>query len=202
MSMMLYQQCMSMMLYQQCISFLTICRVQRRVSFADSVGLDLASIRIMTEGRETPPYLESYLAKVDHAKETKSRLQPLFVQPIANFSGFLKQLTENGVSLESVEVTDSTISGTVKVQNMAFEKCVRVRFTTDDWKSHTDHTCYYVNPAYRSHKYSAHDSFAFKIEADESWRKCEFCICYTCQGSSYWDNNKGANYKMEMKPSS
>lgn len=173
-----------------------ICRVQRRVSFADSLGLDLASIRIMTEGRDTPPYLELNLQNTSLAKESRPQLTALFPQPIANFSTFIRQLTEGCVSLESLDVHDTVITGIIKVKNVAYEKTVLVRYTVDDWVSTKDVSCFYINPLYKPGQSCAHDSFSFQIEIDRSHSSFEFCISYCCAGNTYWDNNRGANYRL------
>ena len=180
-------------------AFLYIFRTQRRVSFADSVGLDLASIRIMTEGRDTPPFLEQHYKHIEQCVELQSLLCPLFPQPIANFHQFLRQLTDNSVSLESVEITSKAITGMIKVRNLAYEKSVTVRFTTDRWKSYSEVQCSYVAPLYIPGSSSVHDSFTFLIDVDKRWTEVEFCIQYCCQDRELWDNNCGSNYKLALK---
>lgn len=177
------------------------CRLHRRVSFADAVGLDLTSIRIMTEGRDTPPYLESCFEfeELSISKQPEPVLTALFSQPVSNYTDFLKQLTHNAVSLESIDATQKALTGMIKVSNLGYQKSVIIRYTTDGWKSHEELTCYYVNPVYSSGTQSVHDTFAFQIEVDKTWTSFEFCICYSCAGSVFWDNNYGQNYKLSKK---
>ncbi|XP_067948166.1 protein phosphatase 1 regulatory subunit 3B-like [Watersipora subatra] len=173
-------------------------KVQRRVSFADSVGLDLASIRIVTDGRDTPPYLGTIY---DTAVTTKTiePLVPLFAQPIARFSNFLNDLMNNNVSLESVDVKEESVTGLVKVKNLSYEKSVVVRYTEDEWRSYRETTCSYVSPVYSQLKANVHDTFSFRIQLNSSCSLFEFCICFRCQGCEFWDNNRGKNYQLRRQ---
>jgi len=168
-------------------------RLRRKVSFADAVGLDLASIRVMTEGRDTPPYLENYLSAL-HIQEPACQLVPHFVQPITNFSEYMAKLNEGRVSLESVDIKNNILTGVVKVRNIAYHKNVVVHYTVDSWRSKHTLPCYYVNPITGAKAHSVHDAFSFQLEMADIWNNVEFCVSFVCQSQTYWDNNGGANY--------
>lgn len=170
-----------------------VCSLQRKVSFADAVGLDLASIKIMTEGRDTPPNLENYFTALQ-IQESRHQVMPQFAQPITNFNEFLSKLNLNCVSLECVEVKNYVITGLVKVRNLAYHKTVLIHYTADGWRSKQCVPCYYVNPASNSKAHNTHDTFSFQVELDSAVPRVEFCVSYDCQGQMYWDNNDGANY--------
>ncbi|XP_067928368.1 protein phosphatase 1 regulatory subunit 3B-like [Watersipora subatra] len=180
---------------------------KKRVSFADSVGLELVHIRHMTAGRDTPPDLDPQIFISLGQSNEKSRtpsLQPVFSQPIANFSQFMQSLERNNVQVESVVVKDSLIIGTVKVKNLAFYKTVFVRVTRDHWRSSYDVSAHFVNnglckPADLS---TSTDTFSFTIDIplnEVAQVGIEFAVCYRCNGQEFWDNNGNKNYCFKLK---
>lgn len=175
-------------------------RMDRRVSFADAVGLDLASIRIMTEGRDTPPHLEHCLEHLNLYTDTPlPRLIPEFKQPITDYGKFMAQLQTCCVALESLDVKGNFLTGMMKVRNLAYEKSVVVRYSTDDWMTTHLVTCYYVNPANGHTRTNIHDTFSFQTEVAASCRSLQFCVSFQCQGQMFWDNNEGANYRLQRE---
>lgn len=68
--------------------------------------------------------------------------------------------------------------------------------TFDTWKSFTDFPCWYVKDTYSS---SDRDTFSFDVRLPEkiqSYERMEFAVCYECNGQTYWDSNKGKNYRI------
>lgn len=64
-------------------------------------------------------------------------LMVLFQQP-GGMPDFLERVKENQVCLENALVTDPvnlSVSGTVRVRNLDFNKSVHVRYTLDSWKT-------------------------------------------------------------------
>lgn len=175
------------------------CRLDRKVSFADSLGLELASIRLMSEGRDTPPNLSNVPQPIEFNATKPSNtkiLEPQFKQPITDFNAFYHSLGINSVALESICIIENTINGIVKVRNIAFEKEVIVCYTYDDWMSVNHCRCHYINPTTcdSPSTTSIFDTFVFQLPADANWHTVEFCIQYKCSGQTYWDNNRGENY--------
>lgn len=168
------------------------------MSFADSVGLELASIRYMTEGRDTPPNLERFHQN-HQLKEKQPRpnpLKPQFLQPIHDFGEFYSKLHSNCVALESVAVVNNVINGIIKVRNIAYEKYVKILYTTDGWKTKATLPCYYVN-SLNSMTVSNHfDAFSFQLETKPDCDRLDFCIEYSCAGQTYWDSNSSKNYTL------
>ncbi|TGZ61974.1 hypothetical protein CRM22_007687 [Opisthorchis felineus] len=145
-----------------------------------------------------------------------------FLQPASQYYQFRQRIENGSVSLENINITqpseESTsqlpsLSGTIKVKNMSFEKQVWLRLTTDNWHSYTDHMALY-NPQLsgtRIHTASRFDTFTFHVKVTpqlptaEQCEKIEFAIRYIAglDGScgQYWDNNNGKNYVIERRVS-
>jgi len=171
-------------------------RSPRRVSFADSLGYDLESIRIMSEGIDTPPKLLN--CNVSNSSNSKQpSLRPLFAQPITDYNDYLRRLSSDCVCLESLDINEKAMRGLVKVRNIDYTKSVKIRYTADNWRSCEELECYYLNPAFGAAKTSIYDTFHFQLSIDERWSSFEFCISYKCKGEQFWDNNNGANYRLD-----
>lgn len=185
----------------------------KRVTFADSVGLELVQIRHMTAGRDTPPNLDpsiiaSLLGNSDRReKPAGPQLNLEFQQPLSDYSNFRACINKNNVSLESVAINDYRLVGTVQVRNLAFHKTVFLRLTMDNWCSHVDIPAYYVNNGMSrgNSSFSTQiDTFSFEYDIP-----CDrltsfpimFAVCFQCESSEFWDNNGGKNYVISVKKS-
>ncbi len=76
------------------------------------------------------------------------------------------------------------------LQNYAYTKVVKVRYTEDNWKTYKDVSMKYSNTYSNGTEYwtaalplSKYDAANFK-----------YCVSYTVNGRTYWANNFGANY--------
>lgn len=88
------------------------------------------------------------------------------------------------------------LSGTVQVRNVSFEKSVCVRITFDAWRSHQDVAGVYLNNVYGCPDI---DTFSFSVLVPESLGPpglVEFCIQYQAGDQTFWDNNRGENYRL------
>ncbi|MCT4596924.1 MAG: CBM21 domain-containing protein [Vallitalea sp.] len=107
------------------------------------------------------------------------------------------------LSKSYVKVTDSmrTEDGLyvyAKLQDLAYNKTVKLRFTTDNWQSYHE-----VDGTYTSSYGNGRESWFFDT------KKCgvtlspldtgEYVVSYTVNGVTYWDNNFGSNYTFESK---
>ena len=107
--------------------------------------------------------------------------------------------------LENCEADDRalTITGVIRVANVAYHKTVAVRVTTDGWATQTDVTADYVP---RSNDGTT-DRFSFRIVlpygATDLGRRIEFAVYFVAffdsdsRSETYWDNNSSANYCFE-----
>lgn len=119
-----------------------------------------------------------------------------FVQPAADYLDMRNRLKSQLVCLETCCVQDRTLSGTVQVRNVAFEKCVSVRITFDSWCSYRDVAGVYLNNVYGCPDI---DTFSFSADVPEVLgpsNLVEFCIQYQAGDQTFWDNNRGENYRL------
>jgi len=196
----------------------------RRVTFADARGLDLTDVKYLFESSNDPPqsfidgdslfeamkYLglqkrESTRNLVVREEKRKVRKRHKFnlefAQPFQDFQGLSKKVSTHKVALESCNIENSgVLSGQVKVKNLAFDKKVTVRMTTDGWASFVDRECRH-DPAKSN---PDQDTFSFCVndlarELPPNCTSAHFCIKYECQGQNYWDNNDERNYTINIQ---
>ncbi|XP_028825472.1 protein phosphatase 1 regulatory subunit 3C-B [Denticeps clupeoides] len=175
---------------------------KKRVVFADSKGMSLTAIHVFKEFEEDPILdlqfefsdLEGAIIGLKVEKEKSLVLD--FCQPAADYLDFRNRLKKNQVCLENCLLQEKSLSGTIKVSNVSFEKSVFVRITFDSWKSYTDVPCVYMNNVYGCLDV---DTFSFAVDLpavvppDE---RVEFCVCYKTPELTFWDNNDETNYRL------
>ncbi|NWY39992.1 PR3CB phosphatase, partial [Sylvia atricapilla] len=176
---------------------------KKKVVFADMKGLSLTAVRFFSK-------IEEDLCDLQHALSDLARFRPRlwdlrpevcryvldFPQPSTNYAAFRSSLQSNFVCLESCVIQDRALSGTVKVRNIEYEKKVKVRITSDGWKSFRDISCQYMHSSYGS---ADTDIFSFELTLPKpsiSHQGTEFCIFFQCGQKTHWDNNHGKNYKI------
>jgi len=112
---------------------------------------------------------------------------------------------ESNVRLESITLHPARpplLRGIVHVRNIAFEKTIVARFTTDGWTTVSEAHARYVGPAPSDANW---DVFAFTIPL-EMPRACPrrtllFAVRYSVPGSGdWWDNNGGADFRAVVAP--
>lgn len=119
-----------------------------------------------------------------------------FVQPAADYLDMRNRLKSQLVCLETCSIQDRMLSGTVQVRNVSFEKSVWMRITFDSWRSFKDVVGLYLNNIYGCPDI---DTFSFSIlipEVLEPSHLVEFCIQYQTHDQTFWDNNRGRNYRL------
>lgn len=108
------------------------------------------------------------------------------------------------IRMESVEqvVTKTrrvTLMGQCRVANLAFQKHVAVRYTTNDWHSYQEAEAVYQEPILSCA--SPWDRFVFHIDLDDNKlasASISFALRYIVNGREYWDNNDGLNYLINV----
>ncbi|XP_074084332.1 protein phosphatase 1 regulatory subunit 3B [Macrotis lagotis] len=175
-------------------------KAKKRVSFADNQGLALTMVKVYSEfddPLDLPFNITELLENIVTLTTAECESFVLdFEQPSADYLSFRNRLQADHVCLENCVLKDKAISGTVKVQNLAFEKTVKIRMTFDTWKNFTDFECQYMKDTYAG---SDRDTFSFAISLPEkiqSYERMEFAVCYECNGQTYWDSNQGRNYRI------
>lgn len=185
-------------------------KLKKRVVFADDRGMSLTHVRVMSEPSSAPPlWTTKFLAQVTKGLSAEVSPEPwevTFAQPASDYVDFRRRLEQDKVSLENVIVreTEECVVGTVKVRNLAFHKEVIIRSSADDWITHEDTFCKFVdnNPsmnACNNGHYVLYDTFSFRLILPPRSRKIEFCVCFRCGEQEYWDNNTGKNYILLKK---
>ncbi|CUM64160.1 uncharacterized protein PRCAT00001752001 [Priceomyces carsonii] len=103
--------------------------------------------------------------------------------------------------LQSVKLTSdrTTLTGLIMVKNLAFEKHLSIKLSPDNWNS-----CLILNNVNYSKSFASigFDQFKFQIPLTNMPRSInlEIVIKYEVLGSTFWDNNKGHNYHINLKP--
>jgi protein phosphatase 1 regulatory subunit 3A/B/C/D/E len=156
----------------------------------------------MTARPQSPPLLQpeilSSLTKGSSAEVTD--LPPMklnFSQPASDYIAFRNKLESNYVALENVILKDYNLAGTIKVKNIAFEKKVVVRYTTDSWESFTDVDGSFVPTSNTSGL--RYDTFSFEVHISPKMdisKKFQFAVVYHVKSHQYWDNNSGDNFEV------
>jgi hypothetical protein len=82
------------------------------------------------------------------------------------------------------------ITGEIILKNLAYEKNVRVIYTTDNWQTVREAYAYYKEPMTDNL-----EKWAFTLPDTKSCNEVQFCLAYTVNGVTYWDNNFTLNYK-------
>lgn len=102
--------------------------------------------------------------------------------------------------LESLEIQSDgkSLRGVVRVRNLSFEKWVAVRFTLDHWQTVSE-----VSADHLESMGPMSDRFVFNIRLQDLLARIEekqmsIAIRYTVGGREIWDNNGGANYRVEF----
>ncbi|MBN3309066.1 PPR3D phosphatase, partial [Amia calva] len=185
-------------------------RGSQRVRFVDSLGLELAEVKVFkaAEDPSVPLHvlsrllLNSELATGRHLEIPLHYLQPDFAQQPGDQADFHDRLSRQNVCLERVVCFELGITGSVWVRNLAFEKEVSVRYSFTDWKSSSDtKACWESSVSGGSVTTGPGlDLFRFRLPVPPfillPGATLEFAICYHVRGAEFWDNNNGHNYSL------
>lgn len=114
----------------------------------------------------------------------------------------LHQPFDADVSMVSIALTEDGrhLRGTIHVRNLAFNKRVCVRFTSDCWSTTSEVAATYQD----SIKSNSFDRFQFQIKLQDLMARIEektlfLAIRYNVDNREIWDSNDGQNYKVEFK---
>jgi hypothetical protein len=83
------------------------------------------------------------------------------------------------------------LSGQVVLKNLAFEKQLRVRYSTDGWRTAKE-----VFGAYQYTTSVEGEYWSFAVDLDPNATRVDFALAYTANGTTYWDNNASQNYSL------
>jgi hypothetical protein len=160
---------------------------------------DLEQVRHFFKS-DRPISISAYPPPVDdnEQKSTFTQLFPSDYSPgweiaMPNFTKASDRNRQH-VQLESLHPSTDcqNLVGTVTVANVAFEKHVSTRFTTDNWQTMSE-----VKAEYCQSQTRTYDRFQFLLKLPDQGDlviSFVFCIRYEVNGQEYWDNNSGKNY--------
>lgn len=173
---------------------------KKMVRFADAMGLDLESIRHVMDTDNPPKIPASAIADLKVGVEEDRRdvgrryLDLCFLQPCA-MENFMSRVMAKKVSLENCVINDMSITGVVRVANIGYHKCVRVRYSVNNWVTFYDVMASYVQNSCDG----ATDRFSFTIVSPFTLgpgSRISFAVSYTVNDTVYWDNNDSKNYEI------
>ena len=141
---------------------------------------------------EFPPY--SYDGRGDDLKE-----RPLVMHRIDVPTAPPRPDDTRDVTVENIDLSGTAVKGTVRVRNIAFEKCIAVRFTLDKWQTTSEVTARYME----SIQNGTYDRFTFSIRLADILSRVEektlyLSVRYSVAGREIWDNNSGRNYQVRL----
>ncbi|KFD53503.1 hypothetical protein M514_05609 [Trichuris suis] len=180
---------------------------KKSVTFADDCGSQLVTIQIIAEPSDVPPQIHSEIVRAllasherlsgESGAEIAAKWIVNFEQPCSNHSSFRRNLNQKNVALENAVIQSDyhRLQGTVRVKNLAFEKEVFIRHTSDGWKTYQDLHANFLRSTGREY-----DTFVFYLPtpaaASKEKQKIEFCVCYRAKNQEFWDNNENRNYEI------
>ncbi|MCX7922197.1 MAG: CBM21 domain-containing protein [Clostridia bacterium] len=97
-------------------------------------------------------------------------------------------LQKSTVALRYSSKTQTALNGNIVLKNLAYNKQVKVRYTTDNWATYND-----VNATYGTDLGNGLEDWNFSAPIPTG-STVKYAISYTVNGITYWDNNFGANY--------
>lgn len=169
----------------------------KRVQFADTVGLNLASVRHFDTSDDTNETRNVSGRADDFASALNfARLVPTFNVPISSDDVDMKSL-RLGVALESV-TTGSDVKGLIRVMRINARKEVGVRYTFNNWLTFSDVQA----AAVMDERLLQWEKFHFIFHAPPSFHKDEsvhFAVFCRTDHGEYWDNNNGQNYTLRIQ---
>ncbi|KAG6926149.1 protein phosphatase 1 regulatory subunit 3G [Chelydra serpentina] len=187
---------------------------KKRVQFADSLGLNLASVKHFSaaEDPQVPPAVLSRLRRLPLG-EFSAALglgsgarppppPPLQLVPVFQPAGELaaaERLRRERVCLERLgrPAAALDVRGTVRVLSCPGPKEVTVRYTFNEWHSFLDAAALPLPGPERSDP--ATERFHFSLCTPPGLPEgsaVHFAVCYRSQQGEYWDNNGGSNYTL------
>ena len=108
------------------------------------------------------------------------------------------------VYLERVWISSDhrCLVGSTVVANKAFQKSVSCRYTLDHWKTWSEVTAEFSCKIRPEDTKIDRDRFTFTVKLLDSVDVATtlfFCIRYNVDGQEYWDNNSGANFRVNIR---
>lgn len=162
---------------------------KRTVSFADDKGLPLENVKIVESAgtSDTRERLEDDL-----------KVSPwimAFYQPIFEKKKLKQTFAEKGVALETLDVEDTKMIGTMKVRNSSGKRKVFIRYTKDSWKTYTDIQAEPVPVDTDIARVRNNEAvYSFELDIPVFVLHIQFAVCVYNASGYHWDNNDDKNF--------
>ncbi|GHU83873.1 glycogen-binding regulatory subunit of S/T protein phosphatase I [Clostridia bacterium] len=88
----------------------------------------------------------------------------------------------------------NTLSGAIQLVNYDYSKVVTIRYTTDNWATYNDASATY----YSTISGTGLERWTFSVPLPTGTTSVQFAASYTVSGTTYWDNNFGDNYTVNI----
>ncbi|XP_075601095.1 protein phosphatase 1 regulatory subunit 3G [Balearica regulorum gibbericeps] len=186
-------------------------KCKKRVQFADSLGLSLASVKHFSDAEEpqVPPAalsrLQSPPAEERDAPPPGEEPPPPALRLVPDFPDggepSAERLRRQRVCLERLgrPPAPTDVRGTVQVLGCPGPKEVAVRYTFNEWLSFVDVPAAPMPPAPAAAGDPPAERYSFVLCVPPSLREgsaLHFAIRYRSPQGEYWDNNGGRNYTL------
>ncbi|CAL8399252.1 unnamed protein product [Arctogadus glacialis] len=186
---------------------------RKRVKFADSIGLNLASVKhfntledpqvptkVLSRLNSYPQHQQDLLGvgELFQSALTMDRLVRCFPQP-AESSGFETRVRDQRVCLEKITITQFDVRGQIRVGATFPNQEVGVRYTFNDWLSHVDAQAQAL-AADPQRPALVGERFTFTMYTPpflDPSSSVSFAVYLQCDEGVFWDNNEGKNYTLK-----
>ncbi|CAF0942680.1 unnamed protein product [Brachionus calyciflorus] len=194
---------------------------KKAVRFADTFGLELEKVKIISNNSFVDVFSQQYKHNEEEEEligsNTAESSPFLVLIPL-----FSCRKIESLIRLDDFiyDYENKIIKCIVKVRNLSYDKHVYARITINNWKSFYDLDAIYIRSDKNSSKDKinsqqlvTYDYFGFCIVIpektnlpvmtvdskpfDDCTLRVEFALCCIQNGSEFWDNNCGDNYKFQ-----
>ncbi|KAI3354964.1 hypothetical protein L3Q82_004761 [Scortum barcoo] len=183
---------------------------RKRVKFADSMGLNLASVKhfsaleepqipskVLSRHRSFPPQqdLLSDLCQSFKSGLDTDRLLACFPEPRDSE----RRVQRLRVCLERVTISQFDVRGQIRVSSGCSDKEVGVRYTFNDWLSYVDAQAL---PVAAEQPGCGGERFGFTVYTPpfmDPSSSVHFAVYLKSEEGEFWDNNEGQNYTLRYR---
>uniref|UniRef100_A0A3Q1IX42 CBM21 domain-containing protein n=1 Tax=Anabas testudineus TaxID=64144 RepID=A0A3Q1IX42_ANATE len=179
---------------------------RKRVKFADSLGLNLASVKhfssleepqipskVLSRHKSFPPPQQDFISDLCHSFKNSldtDRLFACFPEPRETE----RRVQQLRVCLEKVTITQFDVRGQIRVFTHCIDKEVGVRYTFNGWLSHVDAQAL---PVAADAAGFVGERFSFTVYTPpfmDPNSAVHFAVYLKSEEGEFWDNNEGENY--------
>lgn len=187
---------------------------RKRVTFADSLGLNLASVKHFSS-LEDPQIPSKVLSR--HRSFPPPQLEPLHglagLRPSLDTDRLVRcfpeprdtelRLRRLRVCLEGVHITQFDVRGHIRaLGGGGSQREVGVRYTFNDWLSHVDAQALPVPAPEDEDADAAGERFGFTVYTPpvmDPSSAVHFAVYLKSSEGDFWDNNEGQNYTLRYR---